>query len=157
MMNVRWQNNLKESRNDLNFIKKEEKKDEKKEEEKENNSENKFDINIYKKELIEKINSNYNFEDNENQEYFALLKLDKFNQKNIFVHEIIAPKSIQDFEKSLDKFIKRKCTQVNKDNNSDSTSSIGLNKKKKLNQIENKENINTNIKLDEEEFKHIYI
>ena len=31
---------------------------------------------------------------------------------------------------------------LNKDNNSDSTSSIGLNKKKKLNQIENKENIN---------------
>ncbi len=153
MMNVRWQNNLKESRNDLNFIK----KDEKKEEKKENNSENKFDINIYKKELIEKINSNYNFDDNENQEYFALLKLDKFNQKNIFVHEIIAPKSIQDFEKSLDKFIKRKCTQVNKDNNSDSTSSIGLNKKKKLNQIENKENINTNIKLDEEEFNPIFI
>ena len=153
MMNVRWQNNLKESRNDLNFIK----KDEKKEEKKENNSENKFDINIYKKELIEKINSNYNFDDNENQEYFALLKLDKFNQKNIFVHEIIAPKSIQDFEKSLDKFIKRKCTQVNKDNNSDSTSSIGLNKKKKLNQIENKENINTNINLDEEEFNPIFI
>ena len=157
MMNVRWQNNLKESRNDLNFIKKEEKKQEKKEEEKENNSENKFDINIYKKELIEKINSNYNFDDNENQEYFALLKLDKFNQKNIFVHEIIAPKSIQDFEKSLDKFIKRKCTQVNKDNNSDSTSSIGINKKKKLNQIENKENINTNINLDEEEFNPIFI
>ena len=153
MMNVRWQNNLKESRNDLNFIK----KDGKKEEKKENNSENKFDINIYKKELIEKINSNYNFDDNENQEYFALLKLDKFNQKNIFVHEIIAPKSIQDFEKSLDKFIKRKCTQVNKDNNSDSTSSIGLNKKKKLNQIENKENINTNINLDEEEFNPIFI
>ena len=153
MMNVRWQNNLKESRNDLNFIK----KDEKKEEKKENNSENKFDINIYKKELIEKINSNYNFDDNENHEYFALLKLDKFNQKNIFVHEIIAPKSIQDFEKSLDKFIKRKCTQVNKDNNSDSTSSIGLNKKKKLNQIENKENINTNINLDEEEFNPIFI
>ena len=157
MMNVRWQNNLKESRNDLNFIKKEKKKEEKKEEKKENNSENKFDINIYKKELIEKINSNYNFDDNENQEYFALLKLDKFNQKNIFVHEIIAPKSIQDFEKSLDKFIKRKCTQVNKDNNSDSTSSIGLNKKKKLNQIENKENINTNINLDEEEFNPIFI
>ena len=35
MMNVRWQNNLKETRNDLNFIKKEEKKEEKEEKKKE--------------------------------------------------------------------------------------------------------------------------
>ena len=114
MMNIRWQNSLMESRTDLNYIKVKEKKEEKKIQN--------CDMNKYKNELMEKINLNYNFKDiKNNQEYFVLLKLDKFNQNNVFIHEIIAPKSFQDFEKSLDKFIKRKSTHINKDNNSDST------------------------------------
>ena len=155
MMNVRWQNSLMESRNDLNYIKTEEAKKEIKEEKKEIN----FDMNKYKNDLMEKISLNYNFEDiKNNQEYFVLLKLDKFNQNNIFIHEIIAPKSIQDFEKSLDKFIKRKSTQINKDNNSDSTSSIDDTKKKsKFVKQENKENINDNSQINEEEFSPIFI
>ena len=155
MMNVRWQNSLMESRNDLNYIKTEEKKEEIKEEKKEIN----FDMNKYKNDLMEKISLNYNFEDiKNNQEYFVLLKLDKFNQNNIFIHEIIAPKSIQDFEKSLDKFIKRKSTQINKDNNSDSTSSIDATKKKsKFVKQENKENNNDNSQINEEEFSPIFI
>ena len=151
MMNVRWQNCLMESRNDLNYIKKEEKKEQKKE--------INFDMNKYKNDLMKKISLNYNFEDiSNNQEYFVLLKLDKFNQNNIFIHEIIAPKSIQDFEKSLDKFIQRKSTQINKDNNSDSTSSIDATKKKsKFVKHENKENINGNSQINEEEFSPIFI
>ena len=162
MMNIRWKNNLMESRNDLNFIKAKDTKKEIKEEKKEEINGHNFDMNKYKKDLMEKINFNYNFENiNNNQEYFVLLKLDKYNQNNIFIHEIIAPKSIQDFEKSLDKFIKRKSTQINKDNNSDSTSSIDATKKKskfaKKENNDNKENINDNSKINEEEFSPIFI
>ena len=162
MMNIRWKNNLMESRNDLNFIKTKDTKKEIKEEKKEEINGHNFDMNKYKNDLMEKIKFNYNFENiNNNQEYFVLLKLDKFNQNNIFIHEIIAPKSIQDFEKYLDKFIKRKCTQINKDNNSDSTSSIDATKKKskfaKKENNDNKENINDNSKINEEEFSPIFI
>ena len=87
------------------------------------------------------------------------LKMDKFEQNNIFIHEIIAPKSKEDFEKSVDKFIKRKSTQINKDNNTtDSTSSMDTNKKKsKFSKKENKENINNNLKDAGEEFSPIFI
>ena len=158
LMNLRWQNDLTESRNvDINYMKKDEKKEEEIIEPKKDNN---FDMDKYKNELIEKININYNFENiKDNQEYFVLLKLDKFNQNNIFIHEIIAPKSKQDFEKYVDKFIRRKSTQINKDNNTDSTSSIDAHKKKSKFVIkeENKENINNNSQSDEEEFSPLFI
>ena len=133
MMNIRWQNCLKISNDNLNFIQKEQKIEEIKEKPI-------FDTNKYIKDLMDKINLNYNFEEIENsvnQEYFVLLKFDKYNQSNVFVHEIIAPKSKEDFEKAVNKFIKRKSTQINKDNNTDSSSSIDINKKS-LNLIKKK-------------------
>ena len=164
MMNVRWQNNLNISKSDLNIIQKQEKKEVKEEKENEKKEEkekaNLFDMDKYIKDLKEKINLNYNLEVNDNNpEYFVLLKMDKFEQNNIFIHEIIAPKSKEDFEKSVDKFIKRKSTQINKDNNTtDSTSSMDTNKKKsKFSKKENKENINNNIKDAGEEFSPIFI
>ena len=48
----------------------------------------------------------------------------------MLIHEIISPKSIDDIKKSLDKFKKRKAAQINKDNNTDSNSSIGNTKNK---------------------------
>ena len=164
MMNVRWQNNLNISKSDLNIIQKQEKKEVKEEKENEKKEEkekaNLFDMDKYIKDLKERINLNYNLEVNDNNpEYFVLLKMDKFEQNNIFIHEIIAPKSKEDFEKSVDKFIKRKSTQINKDNNTtDSTSSMDTNKKKsKFSKKENKENINNNLKDAGEEFSPIFI
>jgi hypothetical protein len=151
MMNVRWQNNLKESRSDLSYICKKEKEEKKI---------NKFDNNEYVKDLLDKININYNFEENnDNPEYFILLKFDKYNKNNMLIHEIISPKSIDDIKKSLDKFKKRKAAQINKDNNTDSNSSIGNTKNKyKFNKKENnKENINDNLEMNEDIFSPIFI
>ena len=151
MMNVRWQNNLKESRSDLSYICKKEKEEKKI---------NKFDNNEYIKDLLDKININYNFEENnDNPEYFILLKFDKYNKNNMLIHEIISPKSIDDIKKSLDKFKKRKAAQINKDNNTDSNSSIGNTKNKyKFNKKENnKENINDNLEMNEDKFSPIFI
>ena len=170
MMNIRWQNNLQETRSDLSYIKNQ--NQEKKEPEKKPNL---IDINKYIQELIDKIDINYDFTEinnsTNNQEYFVLLKLDNYNQKNNIIHEIISPKSIEDLEKSVQNFMKRPCSKINKDNNTDSSSSIELNKKKKiLNQNENtdniniindnkenKENINDNVLPNENEFCPVFI
>ena len=170
MMNIRWQNNLQETRSDLSYIKNQ--NQEKKEPEKKPNL---IDINKYIQELIDKININYDFTEinnsTDNQEYFVLLKSDNYNQKNNIIHEIISPKSIEDLEKSVQNFMKRPCSKINKDNNTDSSSSIELNKKKKiLNQKENtdniniindnkenKENINDNVLPNENEFCPVFI
>ena len=151
MMNVRWQNNLKESRSDLSYICKKEKEEKKI---------NKFDNNEYIKDLLDKININYNFEENnDNPEYFILLKFDECGKNNMLIHEIISPKSIDDIKKSLDKFKKREAAQINKDNNTDSNSSIGNTKNKyKFNKKENnKENINDNLEMNEDKFSPIFI
>ena len=165
MMNIRWQNNLQETRSDLSYIKIQEKKEPEK-------KLNLIDINKYIQELIDKININYDFTEinnkTDNQEYFVLLKSDNYNQKNNIIHEIISPKSIEDLEKSVQNFMKRPCSKINKDNNTDSSSSIELNKKKKiLNQKENtdniniindnKENINNNVLPNENEFCPVFI
>ena len=165
MMNIRWQNNLQETRSDLSYIKIQEKKEPEK-------KSNLIDINKYIQELIDKININYDFTEinnkTDNQEYFVLLKSDNYNQKNNIIHEIISPKSIEDLEKSVQNFMKRPCSKINKDNNTDSSSSIELNKKKKiLNQKENtdniniindnKENINDNVLPNENEFCPVFI
>jgi len=165
MMNIRWQNNLQETRSDLSYIKIQEKKEPEK-------KLNLIDINKYIQELIDKININYDFNEinnkTDNQEYFVLLKSDNYNQKNNIIHEIVSPKSIEDLEKSVQNFMKRPCSKINKDNNTDSSSSIELNKKKKiLNQKENtdniniindnKENINDNVLPNENEFYPVFI
>jgi hypothetical protein len=165
MMNIRWQNNLQETRSDLSYIKIQEKKEPEK-------KSNLIDINKYIQELIDKININYDFTEinnkTDNQEYFVLLKSDNYNQKNNIIHEIISPKSIEDLEKSVQNFMKRPCSKINKDNNTDSSSSIELNKKKKiLNQKENidninlindnQENINDNVLPNENEFCPVFI
>ena len=165
MMNIRWQNNLQETRSDLSYIKIQEKKEPEK-------KLNLIDINKYIQELIDKININYDFNEinnkTDNQEYFVLLKSDNYNQKNNIIHEIVSPKSIEDLEKSVQNFMKRPCSKINKDNNTDSSSSIELNKKKKiLNQKENtdniniindnKENINDNVLPDKNEFCPVFI
>ena len=165
MMNIRWQNNLQETRSDLSYIKIQEKKEPEK-------KLNLIDINKYIQELIDKININYDFTEinntTNNQEYFILLKSDNYNQKNNIIHEIVSPKSIEDLEKSVQNFMKRPCSKINKDNNTDSSSSIELNKKKKiLNQKENtdniniindnKENINNNVLPNENEFCPVFI
>ena len=165
MMNIRWQNNLQETRSDLSYIKIQEKKEPEK-------KLNLIDINKYIQELIDKININYDFTEinnkTDNQEYFVLLKSDNYNQKNNIIHEIVSPKSIEDLEKSVQNFMKRPCSKINKDNNTDSSSSIELNKKKKiLNQKENtdniniindnKENINNNVLPNENEFCPVFI
>ena len=165
MMNIRWQNNLQETRSDLSYIKIQEKKEPEK-------KLNLIDINKYIQELIDKININYDFNEinnkTDNQEYFVLLKSDNYNQKNNIIHEIVSPKSIEDLEKSVQNFMKRPCSKINKDNNTDSSSSIELNKKKKiLNQKENtdniniindnKENINDNVLPNENEFCPVFI
>ena len=133
MMNVRWQNNLQETRSNLSYI----------------------------------INEINNSTINNTKEYFVLLKSDNYNQKNNIIHEIIVPKNIEDLEKSVEKFMKRSCSNINKDNNTDSSSSIDLNKKKallnkngnsNLNQINsNKENINNNCQYNENEFCPVFI
>ena len=165
MMNIRWQNNLQETRSDLSYIKIQEKKEPEK-------KSNLIDFNKYIQELIDKININYDFTEinntTNNQEYFILLKSDNYNQKNNIIHEIVSPKSIEDLEKSVQNFMKRPCSKINKDNNTDSSSSIELNKKKKiLNQKENtdniniindnKENINNNVLPNENEFCPVFI
>ena len=165
MMNIRWQNNLQEIRSDLSYIKIQEKKEPEK-------KSNLIDINKYIQELIDKININYDFTEinnkTDNQEYFVLLKSDNYNQKNNIIQEIVSPKSIEDLEKSVQNFMKRPCSKINKDNNTDSSSSIELNKKKKiLNQKENidnisiindnKENINNNVLPNENEFCPVFI
>ena len=131
MMNIRWQNNLQKTSCNLSYINKKEKK------EKEKEKLNLIDINKYIKDLIDKININYDFNEinninnqTNNQEYFVLLKPDSYNQKNNIIHEIIAPKNIEDLEKSVQKFMKRSCSKINKDNNSNSSSSIDIYKKK---------------------------
>ena len=165
MMNVRWQNNLQETRSNLSYINNKEKEQEKKI--------NLIDINKYIQNLIDKININYDFNEinnstiNNTKEYFVLLKSDNYNQKNNIIHEIIVPKNIEDLEKSVKKFMKRSCSNINKDNNTDSSSSIDLNKKKallnkngnsNLNQINsNKENINNNCQYNENEFCPVFI
>ena len=53
MMNIRWQNNLQETRNNLSYVNKQEKKEERKL--------NLIDINKYIQDLIDKININYDF------------------------------------------------------------------------------------------------
>ena len=151
MMNVRWQNKLEETRSDLSFINSKEKIEKKIDS---------FDTNQYIKDIINKINLIYNFnENNINQEYFILLKNDKYNENNHFIHEIIAPKSIEDIEKSVNIFMKRTNIQKNKDNNTDSSSSIDINKKKSKfsenvninsSQNNNKENVNDNCQIKEE-------
>ena len=157
MMNVRWQNNLKETRSDLSYINKKEKIEKKID---------LFDSDKYIKDIINKINLNYNLnENNINQEYFILLKPDKYNENNNFIHEIIAPKNIEEIEKSVNKFMRRTNTQNNKDNNTDSSSSIDINKKKSnfskneninSSQNNNKENINNNCQI-KEEFSPVFI
>ena len=167
MMNVRWQNNLQETRSNLSYIIKEKKEQEKKI--------NLIDINKYIQNLIDKININYDFNEinnstiNNTKEYFVLLKSDNYNQKNNIIHEIIAPKNIEDLEKSVQKFMERPCSKINKDNNTNSSSSIDLNKKKRilnksdninsnLNKISNnKENINNNCQYNENEFCPVFI
>ena len=170
MMNIRWQNNLQETRSNLSYINKKEKKEEKK------LNLNLIDINKYIKDLIDKININYDFNEINgggnnkinNQEYFVLLKSDNYNQKNNIIHEIIAPKNIEDLEKSVQKFMERPCSKKNKDNNTNSSTSIDLNKKKRiLNKNENnnnlngisnnKENINNNIEINEMDYSPVFI
>ena len=167
MMNIRWQNNLQETRNNLSYVNKQEKKEEKKLK--------LIDINKYIQDLIDKININYDFNEINNnnninnQQYFVLLKSDSYNQKNNIIHEIIAPKNIEDLEKSVQKFMERPCSKINKDNNTNSSSSIDLNKKKRilnksdnnnsnLNKISNnKENINNNRLINEMEYSPVFI
>ena len=165
MMNIRWQNNLQETRNNLSYVNKQEKKEERKL--------NLIDINKYIQDLIDKININYDFNEINNninnQQYFVLLKSDSYNQKNNIIHEIIAPKNIEDLEKSVQKFMERPCSKINKDNNTNSSSGIDLNKKKRilnksdnnnsnLNKISNnKENINNNRLINEMEYSPVFI
>ena len=168
MMNIRWQNNLQETRSDLSYIKIQEKKEPEK-------KLKLIDINKYIQDLIDKININYDFNEINNnnninnQQYFVLLKSDSYNQKNNIIHEIIAPKNIEDLEKSVQKFMERPCSKINKDNNTNSSSSIDLNKKKRilnksdninsnLNKISNnKENINNNCLINEMEYSPVFI
>ena len=131
MMNIRWQNNLQETRNNLSYVNKQEKKEEKK---------------------------------------LKLIDINKYIQDlNNVIHEIIAPKNIEDLEKSVQKFMERPCSKINKDNNTNSSSSIDLNKKKRilnksdnnnsnLNKISNnKENINNNRLINEMEYSPVFI
>ena len=156
MMNIRWKNNLNVSKSDLTLI---------------NNKKDEiiFDDKKYIEEIINKININYKLnENNNNKEYFILLKHDIHNQNNNFIHEIILPKTKDDIESSINKFKEKKYIINNIDNNSDNLSNQENNflsdgKKKSLfskknnNNNSNKENINNNIDLDFEEFSPIII
>jgi len=126
MMNIRWQNNLKkEKNNSISIIN-----------QKENNT-NFIKANI--EDLLNKVNENYNFDDKLNKDYFILLKLDKYKQKNFYIYDLVVPNSIEDLEKSINKFMLKKCNQENKDNNTDSASSL---KKSTLSKNSYKENFN---------------
>ena len=72
MMNIRWKNNLNVSKSDLTLI---------------NNKKDEiiFDDKKYIEEIINKININYKLnENNNNKEYFILLKHDIHNQNTVF-------------------------------------------------------------------------
>jgi hypothetical protein len=92
----RWLKNQKENKFRLSYI---------------NNNET-FIINKkkYMNELINKVNINSNI-----QEYYLLIKQDRNNKDNKYIHEFISPSNKKEFENSINKFILQ--NSDNKENN----------------------------------------
>ena len=59
----------------------------------------------YMDDLVNKININSNANENNNQEYYILIKQNKKSKKNVYTHEIIIPSSKKELEESVNKFL----------------------------------------------------
>ena len=69
----------------------------------------------YMNELINKVNINSTSISNNIQEYYLLIKQDRNNKDNKYIHEFISPSNKKEFENSINKFILQ--NSDNKENN----------------------------------------
>ena len=114
MILLRWKNNSNITKSSISYI----------------NTNESFVLNkkIYINEFINKINidankiKNSNNKENNNKEKYILIKQDKYNKENKFIHDIICPNSNEELETSINNFIyKVGENKENIDNNDEET------------------------------------
>ena len=127
----------------------------------------------YMSELINKININStsNSITNNTQEYYLLIKQDRSNKENKYIHEIISPGSKKEFESSINKFILQNSDNkenndninikvLNKNNKRTSQNYIiatGFKKQSKFNNKSSKTNVEENSENPKDTFSPIFI
>ena len=87
----------------------------------------------YIDDLISKININSTSIEKDNQESYILIKQDRKNKNNKFIHEIVSPMSNKDLENKINEFILR--NNDNKENNDDNIRILSNNKRTSQNII----------------------
>ena len=167
-ISLRWKNNQKICKNNFSFISKVKNKDDK--------DYSIINKNIYIKELLnsiiinkEIINNKYNPDkdkNNNNKDYYILIKHNKNNNIENIMHEIISPHSNEELEKSINDFIYKKDNKENQNNNvetistSDNSTLNNGKKKSKFSHYEHKKSNSSNSNNSEgkkEEFVPIFI
>ena len=133
-INLRWKNNQKVFKNNFSFISKINKKEPIPSPSPSPSTSPSLTINkkIYIQELLNNIKLNTNNINNANssngpnnneKEYYILIKHDKNNKNENIIHEIISPNSNEDFEHSINNFLKKE----NKENISNNAESSTVN------------------------------
>ena len=131
-INLRWKNNQNIFKNNFSFINKINKKEPIPSPSPSPSPSSTINKKIYIQELLNniKINTNTNNINNENEsngsnnnekEYYILIKHNKNNKNENIIHEVISPNSNEDFENSINNFLKKKENKENISNNSESS------------------------------------
>ena len=127
-INLRWKNNQNIFKNNFSFINKINKKEPIPSPSPSPSST--INKKIYIQELLNNIKINTNNVNNENisngsnnneKEYYILIKHNKNNKNENIIHEVISPNSNEDFENSINNFLKKKENKENISNNSESS------------------------------------
>lgn len=162
-ISLRWKNNQKICKNNFSFISKVKNKDDK--------DYSIINKNIYIKELLnsiiinkEIINNKYNPDkdkNNNNKDYYILIKHNKNNNIENIMHEIISPHSNEELEKSINDFIYKKDNKENQNNNvetistSDNSTLNNGKKKSKFSHYEHKKSNSSNSNNSEGKKKNL--
>ena len=132
-ISLKWKNNQKVIKNNFSFISKISKKEPAPSPSPSPSPSPTINKKIYIQELLNNIKLNTNNINNANgsnglnnneKEYYILIKHDKNNKNENIVHEVISPNSNEDFENLINNFLNKKDNKENMSNNSEASTVV---------------------------------